>query len=94
MRYAADTGNDDTVMTIVNGSSVFSKTLFKEMVESIAHELVDSSTLSYYNDILKNQEFVDYNKNDGYSSLLNVNRQRRFMNNFNQNQNKGGSWFK
>lgn len=93
VRYAADTGNDDTVMTIVNGSSVFSKALFKEMVETTAHELVDSATLAYYNDILKNQEFIDYNKNDGYSSLLNVNRQRRFMNNYNQAQNKSNNWF-
>ena len=93
IRYAADTGNDDTVMSIVNASSVFSKYAFKEMVESIAHTLVDSNTLSYFKDILKNQEMEDYsNTGADYSALLNVNRQRKFINSY--NMSKKGNWFK
>jgi hypothetical protein len=80
IRYAADTGSDDTVMSIVNASSVFSKYAFKEMVESSAHELVDSQTLNWYNDILRNQEFEDYNKpSSDYTSLLNVAKQRKLL---------------
>ena len=93
IKYAADTGNDDTVMTLVNAADVFSKYNFKEMVDSVAHELVDSTTLTYFNDILRGQEFIDYNKTSDYSALLNVNRQRRFMNNYNNN-NRGNDWFK
>ena len=79
------------VMSIVNSSSVFPKYAFKEMVESIAHTLVDSNTLSYYKDILKNQEMEDYNTAD-YSALINVNRQRKFINSYNNTNN--GNWFK
>jgi len=82
IRYAADTGNDDTVMSIVNASSVFSKFMFREMVESAAPELVDSATLKYFNDILKNQEQEDYGSNHDYDILTNVNKQRKFMNQY------------
>ena len=91
IRYAADTGNDDTVMSIVNASSVFSKFNFREMVESSAHELVDANTLAYFNDILKNREFADTSIISDYSSILNVNRQRKFMSQYNTSTR---NWFK
>lgn len=94
IKYAADTGNDDTVMTLVNASDVFSKYNFKELVDSCAHELVDQSTLSYFNDILRGQEFIDYNKTSDYTALLNINRQRKFMNDYNNNSYNRGGWFK
>ena len=94
IRYAADTGNDDTVMTIVNASSVFSKFIFREMVESAAVELVDANTIKYFNDILKNQEYPDYDKAD-YSALNNITRQRKFVNQYGNKNTYGGqnNWF-
>ena len=94
VRYAADRGNDDTVMSIVNASSVFSKHIFREMVESCAHELVDAPTLAYFNDILKNREYVD--SVSDYAAILNINRQRNFMRQYNQNNPNGQNenrWF-
>ena len=93
IRYAADRGNDDTVMSIVNASSVFSKYLFREMVESSAHELVEPSILAYFNDILKNREYQD-NVSD-YAAILNINRQRNFMKQYNSNKgsNNENNWF-
>ena len=93
IRYAADTGNDDTVMSIVNASSVFSKFAFREFVEATAPELVDSSTLRLFNDILKKQEQPDYGDNQyDYKSVMNAARQQKLMNQF---KNRGGnSWYK
>ena len=94
IRYAADTGNDDTVMSLVNASSVFSKFAFREMVESIAPELVDSNTLKLFNDILKNQEQPDYVDNQyDYQSILNISRQQKFVNQF-KNRGYGGNAFR
>lgn len=80
IKYAADTGNDDTVMTIVNASSVFKKYAYKEMVEEIAPMLVDSNTLKYFNDILRNQDYRDMNDDGGsdYTALLNVQRRNSY----------------
>ena len=92
VRYAADRGNDDTVMSIVNASSVFSKHIFREMVEGCAHELVDAPTLAYFNDILKNREYAD--SVSDYAAILNINRQRNFMRQYNQNNPNGENrWF-
>lgn len=90
IKYAADIGHDDTVMTLVNGSSVFSKYDFREIVEDYSNKILDSSTLNVYKEILKK---VDYSEGIDYSSIINVNRQRKFMN---QNRNNGGNgknWF-
>lgn len=88
IRYAADIGNDDTVMTVVDASSVFSKHAFNEMVEDCAPSLVDSSVLSYYNDILKK---IDYTEAADYSSIININKQRKFMAQYKKNLNN--NWF-
>lgn len=90
IKYAADIGHDDTVMTLVNGSSVFSKYDFREIVEDYSNKILDSATLNVYKEILKK---VDYSEGIDYSSIINVNRQRKFMN---QNRNNGGNgknWF-
>lgn len=63
VRYAADIGNDDTVMTIVNVSSIFQKWNFKEWVEEISTNVLDSYTMNSYNEILgasKKEEIIDY----------------------------------
>ena len=88
VRYAADIGHDDTVMTLVNSSSVFSKYEFREMVEDYASKVVDSHTLSGWKDILKRSDFKE---GVDYSSIININRQRRFMNQYKTNNNN--NWF-
>jgi len=74
VRYAADIGHDDTVMTLVNMSSVFSKYEFREMVEDYARTKLEGHRLSYYNQILDRK---DYTEGNDYSALLSVNRRRR-----------------
>jgi len=74
IRYAADVGNDDCVMTLVNASSIFGKHSWKEMVEDYAPQLLDAYRLSEYNSFLRN---VDYTEVTDYRALLNVRRQRR-----------------
>jgi hypothetical protein len=91
IRYAADTGNDDTVMTIVNASSVFSKFAFREMVESYAHEFADPAMLAYFNDILKNREYTDMLSD--YSSLLNVRKNRFIPNKDNNSGYNTNNWY-
>lgn len=75
VRYAADIGHDDTVMTLVNASSIFSKFDYMEMVEDYASQILDAQTLNYYKDFLKQNEYVEATD---YSSLINVNRRRKF----------------
>jgi hypothetical protein len=77
IRYAADMGHDDTVMTLVNLSSVFSKYEFREIVEDYASKIVDPSKLSQYRNMLGK---VDYVEGVDYQALLNVNRRRRMYN--------------
>jgi hypothetical protein len=86
VRYAADIGNDDCVMTLVNTSTIFTKNEYKQMCEDILLSL-DKETQNYINTILKE---VDYSESADYSSVININRQRRMMS---QYKNMGGNWF-
>lgn len=79
IRYAADVGHDDIVMTIVNATSIFSKNEFKEIVEEYMEREMDSDMKSYINDCLKNS---DYFEAVDYTQVLNV--RRRYLG------NKGG----
>jgi len=74
IRYAADMGHDDTVMTLVNMSSVFSRYDYKEMVEDHAPKLVEPSKLTLFKSYLGKQEITE---GTDYQSLINVNRRRR-----------------
>ena len=76
IRYCADIGNDDTVMTLVNASSVFQKHPFREMVEDYARTL-DPNLINSFNSWLNQNE--DYVQATDYSSLISVNRERRFQ---------------
>lgn len=87
VRYAADIGNDDTVMTVVEASTVFEKNIYKEMVDEYAGKIVDPTTLNKFKEILKQTEYKD---SVDYSSIINLNRQRRMMNNFKSFNN---NWF-
>lgn len=88
IRYAADVGNDDCVMTLIDASSIFKKNEFIQMCDEYANSELSPSKLTYFNSILKE---VEYNEGNDYSPLLNVNKQKRLM-----NQYKGGfksNWF-
>jgi hypothetical protein len=88
VRYAADMGHDDTVMTLVNISSIFSKYEYKEMVEDYASKILDSSKISQYKNLLGN---LDFQEGTDYQSLLNVNKRRRLYNSL-LNQNTKNVW--
>jgi hypothetical protein len=91
IRYAADVGHDDTVMTIVNATSIFSKPEMKEICEDWMSKFVDRELATYINDCLKN---VDYVEGVDYGQVLKVRRQY-----INRNRGGGsnsyqtGSWF-
>ena len=82
VRYAADVGHDDTVMTIVNSTSIFKKNEFREMVDEWSSKFTDRDIMSYINECLKN---IDYVEGVDYGQVLKVRRQ--FM-----NRNKGGGY--
>lgn len=92
VKYAADGGsNDDFVMTMVNASSIFQKHSFKEMVEDYANDMVDKEMITYFNKILNN---IDFTESADYTSIININRQRRFINQYKKNvDNEKGNWF-
>lgn len=76
IRYAADIGHDDTVMTLVNAASVFSKYDFREMVEDYAEKNITQNVLKYWRNILSQSEFTE---SADYSSIINVNKQRKML---------------
>ena len=87
IRYAADVGHDDCVMTIVNATSIFSKPEFKESCEEWMNRYIDKSTSSYINECLKQVDFVE---GLDYSQLLRVRRQVLSRN---RGQGGAGNWF-
>ena len=87
IRYAADVGHDDCVMTIVNATSIFSKPEFKESCEEWMNRHIDKSTSSYINECLKQVDFVE---GLDYSQLLRVRRQVLSRN---RGQGGAGNWF-
>jgi hypothetical protein len=82
VRYAADVGHDDTVMTIVNTTSIFKKNEFREMVEEWSSKFTDRDLMTYINECLKN---IDYVEGVDYGQVLKIRRQ--YM-----NRNKGGGY--
>jgi hypothetical protein len=88
VKYAADVGHDDTVMTIVNATSIFSKNEFSEMCEDWLNSFVDKEIANYINECLKQ---VDYVEGVDYGQVLKVRRQ--YMNRNKGNGYNQGSWF-
>jgi hypothetical protein len=86
IRYAADVGHDDTVMTIVNTTSIFSKPEFRELTEEWLNRFMDKDISGYINSCLKQVDFVE---GIDYSQVLNV--RKKFMNR--NKGNSGGNWF-
>ena len=89
VRYAADIGHDDTVMTLVNMSSVFSKYEYREMVEDYLKNSNQSHKLSYYNQILDKKDYVE---GTDYSSLISVNRKRKMARIVSNNETFRNPW--
>jgi hypothetical protein len=89
VRYAADIGNDDSVMTLVNGSSVFSRYEYRQMCEDYASTMLSKEMLNYFNSILKE---VQYEEAADYSTIININRQKRLMNQL-RNMGNNNNWF-
>lgn len=85
VKYAADVGHDDTVMTIVNSTTVFNRHDYKEMVEDWANKFVDKEFMNYVNDCLKN---LDYVEGVDYGQVLKVRRQQ-----MNRYKGSGVNWF-
>lgn len=72
IQYSGDgSAHDDIVMTIVNMSSIFSKTDFKQSIEEFLDNLNDSVIKNYISNISKNLEFVE---GVDYTQLLDIRR--------------------
>ena len=87
IKYAADVGNDDCVMTVVNSTSIFDKNRFKQMCEDFL-ETLDSDIINYVNNCMNNSDYIE---TIDYSQLLkirqdymNYNNNLRFNNPFNR----------
>ena len=87
-RYAADVGHDDTVMTIVNATTVFGRHDFNEMVDEWSSKFVDKEFMNYVQESLRN---IDYVEGVDYSQVLRVRRQQ--LNKFKGKNNTNGNWF-
>jgi serine protease inhibitor ecotin len=94
IKYAADGGeHDDTVMTIVDATSVFTRNDFREMVDEYAQKFVNKDHMNYINECLKNTEYVE---GVDYSQVLRVRRQHINRNKDNTvigNNTKIVDWF-
>lgn len=90
-RYAADVGHDDTVMTIVNATTVFGRHDFSEMVEEWSSKFVDKEFMTYVQESLRG---IDYVEGVDYGQVLKIRKQQ--MNRFKANNNgfgNGTNWF-
>jgi len=90
-RYAADVGHDDTVMTIVNATTVFGRHDFSEMVEEWSSKFVDKEFMTYVQESLRG---IDYVEGVDYGQVLKIRKQQ--MNRFKANKNgfgNGTNWF-
>lgn len=59
IRYAADgNANDDTVMSIVNMTSIFGKSEFKQLIEEVLNDL-SKSLKDFIDETLKSIEYIE-----------------------------------
>jgi len=75
IKYAADVGNDDCVMTIVNCTTFFKKTEFKEICDEWLSREVDKDMVNFIQECLKN---IDYIEGLDYKQVLNI--RKRYIN--------------
>jgi len=87
VRYAGDgSSNDDTVMTLVNMTSIFSKPEFKEYVEDFGNS--DKTFIDYVNKCMNEGDFVE---SLDYGQVLKARRQ--FANRPKPSYNNNINWF-
>ena len=89
-RYAADVGHDDTVMTIVNSTTIFSRHEFNEMVEEWSSKFVDKEHMSYVKECLKNMDYVE---GTDYGQVLKIRKQIMNRNKNSGSNTNGINWF-
>lgn len=86
VKYAADIGNDDIVMSVVDMSSCFEKFNYKELVEDYVKRKFDPNLILEFNKNLdQNIEYID---STDYESFINVSRRIKALKNFNRNNNR------
>lgn len=90
IRYAADVGHDDTVMTIVNSTSIFGKNEFKEMVDEYSTTQLDKEFLQYIRECMNNIDFVE---GVDYGQVLRVKNNVKNSNKFKNGVINGNNWF-
>ncbi len=86
-KYAADVGHDDCVMTIVNTTSIFQKTEFKEMVDEWSNKHTDKEMMQFINQCMNNIDFVE---GVDYGSFL---RAKNLAKPKTGKSNMGNNWF-
>ena len=90
IRYAADVGHDDTVMTIVNSTSIFGKNEFREMVDEFSTSQLDREFLQYIRECMNNIDFVE---GVDYGQVLKVKNNVRNSNKLKNGVINGNNWF-
>ena len=90
VRYAADVGHDDTVMTVVNTTSIFSKPEFKEMVDEWGNNSASKEFMERVNAFLNQQDFVE---GIDYSQVLRIRKQQLDKSRINNSSTNGINWF-
>lgn len=90
VRYAADVGHDDTVMTVVNTTSIFSKPEFKEMVDEWGNNSASKEFMERVNAFLNQQDFVE---GIDYGQVLRIRKQQLDRGRVNDASSKGINWF-
>ena len=89
VRYAADgTGHDDTTMTIVNATSVFNKSEFKEMCDEWLSKHVNNELATYIRNSMKESEYIEA---VDYSQVLSV--RKKYISRKKGSGYNNGSWF-
>jgi len=87
VRYAADgSSHDDTVMTIVNMTSIFGKNDFKGLVEEFLEDYPDTQLKSLIDNILNN---IQGTEGPDYKQLLEIRRRKMSSNKRQQEARKG-----
>lgn len=69
IRYAADGGNDDIIMTVVNATSIFKKNEFRQMVEDYMEYDMSNESKLYIQDFLGQLEYIE---STNYSEFLEI----------------------
>jgi hypothetical protein len=87
VRYAADgSAHDDTVMTIVNLTSIFGKTDFKGIVEDLFDIVSNTEMQNLIDEVLKRTEYVE---GVDYKQVLDARRRHLSLNRRMQEARKG-----